>query len=35
MIDFSYGTTNFTHDLIRRYQIPCEARQNGSAARGL
>jgi glycine/D-amino acid oxidase-like deaminating enzyme len=30
MIDFSYGTTNFTHDLIRRYQIPCEARQNGT-----
>src|SRR5882757_8183961 len=30
MIDFAYGTTNFTHDLIRRYQIPCEARQNGT-----
>jgi glycine/D-amino acid oxidase-like deaminating enzyme len=30
MIDFSYGTTNFTLDLIRRYQIPCEARQNGT-----
>lgn len=30
MIEFSYGTTNFTHDLIRRYQIPCEARQNGT-----
>jgi glycine/D-amino acid oxidase-like deaminating enzyme len=30
MIDFSYGTTNFTFDLIRRYQIPCEARQNGT-----
>src|SRR6186713_3634016 len=30
MIAFSYGTTNFTHDLIRRYQIPCEARQNGT-----
>src|SRR3954454_18302959 len=28
MVAFSYGTTNFTHDLIRRYQIPCEARQN-------
>ena len=26
MIDFAYGTTNFTLDLIRRYQIPCEAR---------
>jgi len=23
-------TTNFTLDLIRRYQIPCEARQNGT-----
>jgi glycine/D-amino acid oxidase-like deaminating enzyme len=30
MIDFAYGATNFTHDLIRRYQIPCEARQNGT-----
>src|SRR3954447_2342566 len=30
MIVFSYGTTNFTFDLIRRYQIPCEARQNGT-----
>ena len=30
MIAFSYGTTNFTFDLIRRYQIPCEARQNGT-----
>jgi glycine/D-amino acid oxidase-like deaminating enzyme len=30
MIDFAYGTTNFTHDLIRRCQIPCEARQNGT-----
>src|ERR1700751_1240557 len=30
MVEFSYGTTNFTHDLIRRYQIPCEARQNGT-----
>ncbi|BAM90842.1 hypothetical protein S58_48630 [Bradyrhizobium oligotrophicum S58] len=30
MIDFAYGTTNFTHDLIRRYQIPCEARQQGT-----
>src|SRR6266478_3875108 len=24
MIEFSYGTTNFTLDLICRYQIPCE-----------
>ncbi|MBR0697707.1 FAD-binding oxidoreductase [Bradyrhizobium lablabi] len=30
MVEFSYGTTNFTLDLIRRYQIPCEARQNGT-----
>ena len=30
MIAFSYGTTNYTFDLIRRYQIPCEARQNGT-----
>jgi glycine/D-amino acid oxidase-like deaminating enzyme len=30
MIEFAYGTTNFTHDLIRRYQIPCEARQQGT-----
>ena len=30
MIAFSYGTTNFTLDLIRRYQIPCEVRQNGT-----
>jgi glycine/D-amino acid oxidase-like deaminating enzyme len=30
MIAFAYGTTNFTLDLIRRYQIPCEARQNGT-----
>ncbi len=30
MIEFSYGTTNFTLDLIRRYPIPCEARQNGT-----
>ncbi len=30
MIAFSYGTTNFTHELIRRYQIPCEARQHGT-----
>ena len=30
MIEFSYGTTNFTLDLIRRYQIPCEVRQNGT-----
>ena len=30
MIAFGYGTTNATFDLIRRYQIPCEARQNGT-----
>ncbi|CCE09766.1 conserved hypothetical protein [Bradyrhizobium sp. STM 3843] len=30
MVAFAYGTTNFTLDLIRRYQIPCEARQNGT-----
>lgn len=30
MVAFAYGTTDFTHDLIRRYQIPCEARQNGT-----
>jgi glycine/D-amino acid oxidase-like deaminating enzyme len=30
MVAFSYGTTTFTLDLIRRYQIPCEARQNGT-----
>jgi len=30
MIAFGYGTTNATLDLIRRYQIPCEARQNGT-----
>ena len=30
MTEFSYGTTNFTLDLICRYQIPCEARQNGT-----
>src|SRR5882757_6973859 len=30
MIEFAYGTTNFTLDLISRYQIPCEARQNGT-----
>src|ERR1700756_5714254 len=30
MIAFAYGTTNFTLDLIRRHQIPCEARQNGT-----
>src|SRR4051812_34646623 len=30
MVAFAYGTTNFTFDLIRRYQIPCEARQNGT-----
>src|SRR3954468_15715544 len=34
MIAFSYGTTDFTHDLIRRYQIPCEARQNGTLRAG-
>src|SRR3954466_3698494 len=27
MVAFAYGTTNFTFDLIRRYHIPCEARQ--------
>lgn len=30
MISFAYGATNFTLDLIRRHQIPCEARQNGT-----
>ena len=30
MIAFGYGTTDYTFDLIRRYQIPCEARQNGT-----
>lgn len=30
MIAFSYGATNYALDLIRRYQIPCEARQNGT-----
>ncbi len=30
MIAFAYGATNFTFDLIRRHQIPCEARQNGT-----
>jgi len=34
MISFAYGTTNFTLDLIRRYQIPCEARQNGTLRAG-
>lgn len=30
MIAFAYETTNYTFELIRRYQIPCEARQNGT-----
>ena len=30
MITFAYGVTDYTFDLIRRYQIPCEARQNGT-----
>ena len=30
MISFSYGAPTFAFDLIRRYQIPCEARQNGT-----
>lgn len=30
MISFSYGAPTFVFDLIRRYQIPCEARQNGT-----
>ena len=30
MIAFAYGTTEFTIELIRRHQIPCEARQNGT-----
>jgi glycine/D-amino acid oxidase-like deaminating enzyme len=30
MIAFSYGAPGYTFDLIRRYQIPCEARQNGT-----
>ncbi len=30
MLSFSYGAPTFTFDLIRRYQIPCEARQNGT-----
>lgn len=30
MVAFAYGTTNFTIDLIRRHQIQCEARQNGT-----
>lgn len=30
MVAFGYNTTNFTFDLIRRLQIPCEARQNGT-----
>ena len=30
MLSFSYGAPTFAFDLIRRYQIPCEARQNGT-----
>jgi glycine/D-amino acid oxidase-like deaminating enzyme len=30
MIAFAYDTPTFTLDLIRRYQIECEARQNGT-----
>jgi glycine/D-amino acid oxidase-like deaminating enzyme len=30
IIAFSYQATNLTLDLIRRYQISCEARQNGT-----
>jgi glycine/D-amino acid oxidase-like deaminating enzyme len=30
MVAFSGNTPDFTLDLIRRYQIPCEARQNGT-----
>jgi glycine/D-amino acid oxidase-like deaminating enzyme len=30
MIAFAYGTPNFTLNLIRRHQIACEARQNGT-----
>jgi glycine/D-amino acid oxidase-like deaminating enzyme len=30
MIAFAYGAPGYTHDLIRRYQIPCDARQNGT-----
>jgi len=30
MIAFAYNTPTFTLDLIRRYQIACEARQNGT-----
>jgi glycine/D-amino acid oxidase-like deaminating enzyme len=30
MVAFAYNTPDFTLDLIRRHQIPCEARQNGT-----
>ena len=30
MIAFAYNTPTFTLDLIRRLEIPCEARQNGT-----
>jgi glycine/D-amino acid oxidase-like deaminating enzyme len=30
MIAFSYGAPDYALGLIRRYQIPCEARQNGT-----
>jgi glycine/D-amino acid oxidase-like deaminating enzyme len=30
MIAFAYDTPNFTLDLVRRHQIACEARQNGT-----
>jgi glycine/D-amino acid oxidase-like deaminating enzyme len=30
MIAFAYDTPTFTLDLIRRYRIACEARQNGT-----
>lgn len=30
MVAFAYATTKFTFDLIRRYQILCEARQHGT-----
>jgi len=30
MIAFAYNTPTFALDLIRRHQIPCEARQNGT-----
>jgi glycine/D-amino acid oxidase-like deaminating enzyme len=30
MVEFAYGTTAMTFDLIRRHKIPCDARQNGT-----